>query len=230
MRIAFMHIPKTAGTSIRVALQEAFGPDNCYVLGLNEPWREFRKNAKSHADTPVLAGHFMINDIRSVPGPRKTFTVLRDPVDRVLSWYGYLRRREEIALHEWAALNDAAAFIEKCNEAVMSGDTSPQGMNAREAINGMCRRLDHAGTAEAALSMIKQRRILALDQSQLDSQTAQLEAFIETKLDLPRVNVTQKNDRTHVPESVRQRIAEVNREDSKLYEIVKARAIARQSS
>lgn len=226
MKVAFLHIPKTAGTSIRVALQEAFGADNCYVLGLNEPWQEFRKNAKAHADTPVLAGHFTMNDIRRVPGPRKTFTVLRDPVERVLSWYGYLRRREETALHEWASSNDAETFIEKCYDAVMAGDTSPQGMNAREAMDGMCRRFHHEGTFEAASSIIKQRRVLLLDQDQLDAQAARLEAFVGAKLELPRVNVTQQHERTPIPESVRTRIAEINREDRKLYEVVKARVTA----
>jgi hypothetical protein len=212
--LAFLHIPKTAGTSIRAAMQKAIGHENCYVLGDSEPWQNFRKSAPSLGDTPVLAGHFSMTDLSLVPGERKIFTILRDPVSRIISYYGFLKRRPNTALHSWTQEGDMHSFLERACAAQRSATPVPG--NWPELFNGMCRRLHPDATAEAALSVIRERGILVLDQSKLSEQRPALEDFIGMRLDVERENVTPPKHRNPVPESVRARIAEMNHEDIKL--------------
>jgi hypothetical protein len=89
-RIVFLHIMKTAGTAIRERLEE---------LAAGEPI--FRRDVDGRpGDLPaadlaryrVVMGHFSIADARHVPQPRRIFTVLRDPRERLLSFYHFLHR------------------------------------------------------------------------------------------------------------------------------------------
>lgn len=214
--IAFLHMPKTAGTSIRVALQEHFGPESCYTLGLTEDWKQFRANAASLKEVPFISGHFNMADLDLIPGERRTFTVLRNPVDRIVSWHGFLRRRSNVALHEWAMDGGFHSFIEKCNTARRAGDTtSPEGANSVELYNGMCRRLHPDATAEAALSVIRERNILVLDQADMEHGMRQLSEWLGIVLPLPRTNVSSAKPAHDA--SVYARIAQLNAEDEKLY-------------
>jgi hypothetical protein len=97
-KFIFIHINKTAGTSIT----EAVAPHlqwNDLVLGetpigraLNQPFKE-RFNLYKHSTA---------REIRAVVGERlwndyRTFAVLRDPIDRTLSLYRYLKRLDASA-------------------------------------------------------------------------------------------------------------------------------------
>lgn len=89
-RIAFLHIPKTAGQSVHHFIaknytEEEICPartnDQLYKYSLNE-LKKF-KFYSGHLDLSVIQnlGHFDL-----------TFTVLRTPMERILSFYLYLRK------------------------------------------------------------------------------------------------------------------------------------------
>jgi hypothetical protein len=94
-RVVFLHIMKTAGTSIRRRLEELAG---------EEPiWRREKEGLPGSAPAAELAryrvvmGHFTIADARHVPQPRRIFTVLREPRERLVSLYHHLaRHRAEV--------------------------------------------------------------------------------------------------------------------------------------
>jgi hypothetical protein len=97
-RIVFLHIMKTAGSSIRQRLEE---------LAQGAPvWR--RESDGRPGDVPqedllryrVLMGHFNILDARHVPAPRRIFTVLREPRDRLVSFYHFLHRHRVEVVEE----------------------------------------------------------------------------------------------------------------------------------
>jgi hypothetical protein len=95
-RIVFLHILKTAGSSLRRRLEE--------LAGGAPVWRHEVDGRPGDAPREALArcrvvmGHFTIADARHVPGPRRIFTVLREPRERLLSYYHFLaRHRPEVA-------------------------------------------------------------------------------------------------------------------------------------
>ncbi len=89
-RIVFLHIMKTAGSSMRERLEQ--------IAGTEPVWR--RESDGRPGDVPqdvlaryrVLMGHFNIADSRHVPQPRRIFTVLREPRERLVSLYYFLHR------------------------------------------------------------------------------------------------------------------------------------------
>lgn len=102
-----IHIPKTAGTSFRKALEERFGDRLAFYYGRNDPKTDpllrgvtrgelaSQLGALEARGVEVLHGHYRFKDIRSAvtdPG-RQLWTWVREPVDRVLSHYFFYRER-----------------------------------------------------------------------------------------------------------------------------------------
>jgi hypothetical protein len=101
-RYFFMHIPKTAGMALYQRLIHHHGEDAVYP----QPFDRGRPGAymnvdylvdrfRAHPEIRVIAGHFPLC-LEDVLGVRlKTFTVLRDPVERALSMLRQHQQQDE---------------------------------------------------------------------------------------------------------------------------------------
>lgn len=87
---AFLHIPKTAGTTVREMLREAIRPRNPLVI--DDVSRIAYRTDAELASHDFVAGHFGVALFGRLPREAKRFTVLRHPLARVQSQYRYLRR------------------------------------------------------------------------------------------------------------------------------------------
>lgn len=85
----FLHIPKTAGTSIRYWLLDLFSSDDyleCFHLKPLQ--QQALETLESHR---FFSGHFGLKLHEILSRKPKTITWLRDPIDREISQYFYLR-------------------------------------------------------------------------------------------------------------------------------------------
>ena len=92
-RICFIHVPKTAGTSAIALMRRHLGAGNLYhVQNRQVPF--VTRFIQRHR---FVAGHFYLRDF-AAEAFRNTyvFTILRDPVERVISQYRYFRRLREV--------------------------------------------------------------------------------------------------------------------------------------
>lgn len=100
-RYFFVHLQKTAGTALLKRLRHHFGPDAVYPrpteqgtpMAVLDVDHLCRVDAARPGAYQVLTGHFPLGVIDLLAGPFATFTVLRDPVERVLS---FLRHQREV--------------------------------------------------------------------------------------------------------------------------------------
>lgn len=87
--IVFLHIPKTAGQSIHNALAGAVGGARV------SPVRVHTQVGAGQSQFPpgygLYSGHLDWTDLDAVPGRPFVFSVLRDPLERIASFYLYLR-------------------------------------------------------------------------------------------------------------------------------------------
>jgi hypothetical protein len=88
--VFFLHIPKTAGTSVRAILQNRFAQSECLFNV---------QMARFHAEDPnryrLVSGHVGIEYADRFDRPPIVITFLRDPIERAVSAYYFQRTRDD---------------------------------------------------------------------------------------------------------------------------------------
>ncbi|HWE72431.1 MAG TPA: sulfotransferase family 2 domain-containing protein [Stellaceae bacterium] len=108
-RILFLHIPKTAGTSLKHYLFHRFSAKECLL----DPGPRATQEA-NFDDYAFVAGHFDFDYVDRYRRPPFVLTCLRNPIDRALSAYHYQRTpRLRMEIQSIAAKigNDTAAQV-----------------------------------------------------------------------------------------------------------------------
>lgn len=98
-RYLFVHLQKTGGTALLRRLRHHFGPERVYPTPSEQGTPEVAlgtermvERVSADADIEVVTGHFPLCVADLLPRP-VTFTLLRDPVERTLS---FLRHQREV--------------------------------------------------------------------------------------------------------------------------------------
>jgi hypothetical protein len=110
----FIHIQKTGGTSLQNMLADTYGDQNVYREHADTLYRRPPAELAQYA---VFAGHFDFDSVTYIPRrTRRLFTFLREPRQRLLSHYRFLRSHEPHSPHfkgrmEIANRLDEAAFF-----------------------------------------------------------------------------------------------------------------------
>lgn len=141
-RFFFCHLQKTGGTSLQMALRKQFGPARVYPLPadrknvdsqidvgfLRRTWAEHRDEIR------VVTGHFPLCTTELLGGGFRTFTVLREPVERTLS---FLRHQARM-FPEWAdvPLPDAYGHPPTLHSLIHNHMTKMLGLTADEMTAG----------------------------------------------------------------------------------------------
>ena len=87
-KILFLHLPKTAGTALHDLLVRQYGEGDVTrplgTIGFDDALVDYE-------DFQVICGHLMASPGARLPADRVALTVLRDPIDRFLSQYNFLK-------------------------------------------------------------------------------------------------------------------------------------------
>lgn len=92
-KVIFLHIPKTAGQSVHELLLANFDSELVCPARVNEQLKALSDEELNRYQ--VFSGHFDWNAFDGLRGERFVFTILRDPIQRLLSFYFYLREQAE---------------------------------------------------------------------------------------------------------------------------------------
>lgn len=91
--IVFLHLPKTAGQSVHAYLERLFGAETISPARINRHLAAMTiAELRRHR---VHSGHFDWTLLDCLPRPAFVFSIFRDPLDRLLSLYFFLRREEQ---------------------------------------------------------------------------------------------------------------------------------------
>jgi hypothetical protein len=109
--LIFVHIPKSGGMTLAAILQRHFEPPAIH----GHPWSDHREIDLGDRDASrirLLHGHvpYGSHELLSVPGDY--ITMLRDPVDRFVSLFYFIRSREQHELHPEATSMSLGEFAE----------------------------------------------------------------------------------------------------------------------
>lgn len=119
MIVKFLHLHKTAGTSVRLFLRGLFPPHEvCPAITHQELCMLTPDQLRTYR---VFAGHFDWSKLDEIDGPSFTFTVLRDPVERLVSNYFFWRTQAQAQKTSEAGLPHLRAALELAPDAFFAG-------------------------------------------------------------------------------------------------------------
>jgi len=88
--IIFIHVPKTGGSSLTTILNYEYGDNFSRVEN-----KKSLKDAMAQSDIECIAGHFNYGWHKLIKGECKYITILRNPIDRIISHYFFVLRSPE---------------------------------------------------------------------------------------------------------------------------------------
>lgn len=106
----FLHIPKTAGSTLNAILDDNFDPVKIFDVYTDDQRVKLRDTTYDDlAQCDLVRGHVFIqnfSDILEGPLPFQVFTFLREPVSRVISEFHFLKTWPKSHLYRYLNEND----------------------------------------------------------------------------------------------------------------------------
>ncbi|HYG86710.1 MAG TPA: recombinase family protein [Azospirillum sp.] len=244
--VCFMHINKAGGTSFSALAQEAFAPQEVCPAGLV---RELLALPRAGIDRfRYFRGHFGTGIIGLLDRQPRLFTLLRDPVDRMISQFNAHRSNAGTDLH--ARIESYGGDLERCLEdpwlrsalgdyqtrflgcpvdlRPMMADPSLPRPGIQKILADMAPTLDMDAVLVQALDRLRSMETFGLLE-RFEESAARLAAMLGLTLEgpLPRLNVSGENarygsdrrlGRSDFSPRALDRIRAANQHDLRLYE------------
>lgn len=172
-------------------------------------------------DCRFIFGHFSHDDIIKYFSDRKILTVLRDPVDRCVSWYYYARAAQVGPFHEdvTAAQNLSIDDFFSLSSSILSRNVSNQ-MTRQLGAHALDKEYDRVRSINNAILLLQQCEWIGLHE-RLDDHIRELSRILGIDMQLPRENVTKERlSVSAVGGHTRDKIVAMNQDDISLYKRV----------
>lgn len=115
MKIIFIHIPRTAGTTIGTQIAEQVSDGAICPAWDNSTLQKIIADGSVDNYT-VFSGHFHYNTTLLIPGEKFVFTFLRSPISRFISEILYVKNHYDVSINSDNSSNVALYdFYNRCN-------------------------------------------------------------------------------------------------------------------
>ena len=94
--VIFLHLPKAAGTTLKDIIHRQYCPEQIYELDstqfiqAQENFKQLDQTEK--ANIKILMGHMYFGLHEFLPSPSTYITMLRNPIERVVSYYHFVKK------------------------------------------------------------------------------------------------------------------------------------------
>jgi hypothetical protein len=220
--IIYLHIPKTGGRSLQNILLRRYSGDEAVVDAHNKldeiaDWPEERKR-----NIRYLQGHIMYGAHRMLPQECSYITTLREPIDRVISHYYFIKRNTSHALNR--VVREQAIGLE---DYVTSGVCDEVSNDQARLIAGVAR--DSSVDTDDILKMAKENIDRKFIVAGIVEQFDETLMLLKRRLGLRNIFYGVRNQtigrplKDQIPERTLDLIRERNYADIALYEHAKER-------
>ncbi|MDP6726841.1 MAG: sulfotransferase family 2 domain-containing protein [Candidatus Marinimicrobia bacterium] len=221
--LIFLHLPRTGGTTLRDILtkqysdQETF--ENKTLLDTDGNFNENRVNQMS--GYKLIKGHVYFGVHTFIPQTCSYFSMMRDPVERTISAYNYIKKRANHPYHELANSLSIEKFI-KSGENKMVNNGQTRLIAGREtSLNIPFDKLDKSHLETAKKNITDHFLLIGLTE-RYDETILLLKHML--RWDTPYysiANAIKRDERTkHIEPKLKELIIEYNQLDVQLYDYV----------
>lgn len=220
--VIFLHIPKTAGTTLDQIIFRHYRRKQIYGTGLvsQNGVAAFKEMTdERRARYRLLKGHMNFGIHRYVPGPYAYFTFLREPIDRTVSHFYFIRNSVNYALYDVIQENDMDI------KQYLDEKMDPMLFNAHtRLLSGVWDTIPAGTCTEFHLEKAKQNlknhiEVIGLTERFDESLLLLGKAFGWNHLHYQRKNVTRKRPKKdNLPPEFLKAVQEANELDLALYE------------
>ncbi|MCK5719459.1 MAG: sulfotransferase family 2 domain-containing protein [Thiomargarita sp.] len=218
-KLIFLHIPKTAGTSLRHIIEQEYPDKKCLQL-YNPPYRrkEIEKIRNEVDVAEVLYGHIPFGIHKHLGNKGKYIVFLRNPIARVISFYNHHARQPNMPFYE--KIQKGMSLLDLI-ESNISKETNNH-MTRIIASCGYSRILNDDSVLQQALENIKQYFFFV----GLTENLAESVDFLGKELrwkhsyNIPYVNVDPSEKPHKIDEQTLTALKKYNRLDILLYEYI----------
>jgi hypothetical protein len=143
--LIFLHVPKTAGTTVRAIIERQYPPSEVYAIyeGSRAVGHHSMADLKALPEAEkkkikVYAGHVSYGLHELIPQPVHYYAMLRDPVDRIISYYHHTMHHNpkfganKISLMKFFARKDPMLHNQQTQ--IISGIKAPPGACSDEML------------------------------------------------------------------------------------------------
>ena len=115
--VVFVHIPKTAGSTLRAIMRWQYKPEQIFHINWdfdrNAPFTEFiNLPEQKRKETRIVYGHIPFGLHEVVQREVDYFTMLRDPIERSISHYYHIRKLPNHFHHHSAHTMELGEFVD----------------------------------------------------------------------------------------------------------------------
>lgn len=103
LTIAFLHLPKTGGTTLNHIIRRQYDPDQLFFFGPNTPESLqvfINKSSDEKRHIKLISGHFPFGIHEQMPDETTYITLFREPIKRVVSFFYYVKNTDSHYLNK----------------------------------------------------------------------------------------------------------------------------------
>jgi hypothetical protein len=213
--LIFMHIPKTAGITLRTIISNQYKPEEVINTFHHETGFETIVQQVRTENIKCLLSHHPFGIHKMLNKPFTYVTMLRDPVDRVISAYYYLHKNPD-TLEEFKKKMDRVSFKEFITEDDKDFQYFVNNMQTRIASGEYDPNM--ADLKRAKKNLIDYFSVIGITEMFDESIDLMKATFGWGNINYVKQNVTKNRPlKEHVPEEIIKIIEEKNQLDLELY-------------
>ena len=217
--MVFIHIPKTGGMTMQAMIRDVYKPSELHKINpARESIEEYQSLSRGRKDKlKVIYGHmdYWIHEL--LPPHSRYVTLVRNPVERVISHYDYVRRAANNPLHDLAMQSSLADWVARSDLHEMDNGQTRRLSGSTDFVRfGAC----SAEMLEQARRNVRQNFALVGITERFDDTYALMSKLFDWPIKhyVPRNVARRKSSTKDIPTRTIRLIEKFNALDMELYE------------